>query len=67
MTPSVPVQPAASDRKVPRWLRFVLACDRAGSAWFIGAGFLFAPLLIAVSPWPTVTAVLWLLIGLAGV
>ncbi|MGV0836410.1 hypothetical protein [Mycolicibacterium thermoresistibile] len=55
------------EQSVPRWLRFVLAADRAGSAWYIGAGFLFAPLLIAVSPWPTVTALLWVLIGMAGV
>lgn len=57
---------ASSEQSVPRWLRFVLACDRAGSAWFIGAGFLLAPLLVMVSPGPTVTAALWVLIGLAG-
>ena len=31
-------QPAAA--AVPRWLRFVLASDRAGSAWYVGTGFL---------------------------
>jgi hypothetical protein len=51
---------------VPRWLRFVLASDRAGSAWYIGTGFFFAPVLAVLSPWPTVTAVLWWAIGLAG-
>jgi hypothetical protein len=51
---------------VPRRLRFVLASDRAGSAWYIGAGFFFAPVLAVLSPWPVVTAVLWALIGLAG-
>ena len=24
---------------IPKWLRFVLIADRAGSAWYIGAGF----------------------------
>ncbi len=52
--------------QIPGWLRFVLACDRAGSAWYIGAGFFFAPVLVVVSPWPTVSTVLWLLIALAG-
>jgi hypothetical protein len=57
-------QPAKAP--VPRWLRFVLASDRAGSAWYIGMGFLFAPVLAVLSPWPTVTAVLWWIIGLTG-
>lgn len=51
---------------IPRWLRFVLASDRTGSAWYVGAGFFFAPLLAVLSPWPAVTAVLWGIIGLAG-
>ncbi|OBG95890.1 hypothetical protein A5697_01855 [Mycobacterium sp. E3251] len=51
---------------IPRWLRFVLASDRAGSAWYIGTGFFFAPVLAVLSPWPVVTAVLWAIIGLAG-
>ena len=51
---------------IPRWLRFVLTCDRAGSAWFIGTGFFFAPVLAALSPWPGVTAALWAIIGVAG-
>jgi hypothetical protein len=51
---------------VPRWLRFVLASDRAGSAWYIGTGFFFAPVLAVLSPWPAVTAALWGIIGLAG-
>jgi hypothetical protein len=57
-------QPAQS--MVPRWLRFVLASDRAGSAWYIGTGFFFAPVLAVLSPWPAVTAVLWAVIGLTG-
>ncbi len=51
---------------VPRWLRFVLASDRAGSAWYIGTGFFFAPVLAVLSPWPAVTAVLWGAIAVAG-
>jgi hypothetical protein len=55
-----------SEQTIPRWLRFVLISDRAGSAWYIGAGFLFAPVLAVLSTWPTVTAVLWAIIGLFG-
>jgi hypothetical protein len=55
-----------TEQKIPRWLRFVLISDRAGSAWYIGAGFFFAPALAVLSPWPTLTAVCWVIIGLAG-
>ncbi len=55
-----------SDPPVPRWLRFVLRSDRAGSSWFIGTGFFFAPVLALISPWPQLTAVVWLVVGLAG-
>jgi hypothetical protein len=51
---------------VPPWLRFVMVSDRAGSSWYVGTGFFFAPLLAVVSPWPTLTTVLWVLIALAG-
>ena len=51
---------------IPRWLRFVLQADRAGSAWYIGTGFFFAPALAVFSPWPTVTAILWAVIAIAG-
>ncbi len=51
---------------IPRWLHFVLASDRAGSAWYIGTGFFFAPVLAVLSPLPAVTAVLWGIIGVAG-
>ena len=57
-------QPAPTP--IPRWLRFVLTSDRAGSAWYIGTGFFFAPVLAVLSPWPVLTAVLWTVIGLAG-
>ena len=46
-----------AESAIPRWLRFVLKSDRAGSSWFIGTGFFFAPVLAVLSPWPTVTAV----------
>ena len=51
---------------IPRWLRFVLVSDRTGSAWYIGTGFFFAPVLAVLSPWPAVTAVMWGIIGLTG-
>jgi hypothetical protein len=51
---------------IPRWLRFVLKSDRAGSAWYIGTGFFFAPALAVLSPWPTITAILWAVIAIAG-
>jgi hypothetical protein len=57
---------APKPASIPRWLRFVLASDRAGSAWYIGLGFFFAPVLLLVSPWPALTAAVWALIGLAG-
>ena len=56
----------ASKPPVPRWLRFVMVSDRAGSSWYIGTGFFFAPLLAVMSPWPTLTTVLWVLIAVAG-
>jgi hypothetical protein len=55
-----------SEQKIPRWLRFVMTADRAGSAWYIGTGFFFAPVLAVLSPWPTLTAMCWVIIGLAG-
>lgn len=60
------VRSRPTESPIPRWLRFVLTSDRAGSAWYIGAGFFFAPVLAVLSPWPTITAVLWWIIGLAG-
>jgi hypothetical protein len=51
---------------IPRWLRFVLASDRAGSAWYVGTGFFFAPVLAVLSPWPAVTTALWAVIALTG-
>jgi hypothetical protein len=58
--------PSDKTMPVPRWLRFVLTSDRAGSSWYIGLGFFFAPVLALVSPWPQVTVVLWVLISLFG-
>jgi hypothetical protein len=51
---------------VPRWLAFVLKSDRAGSSWYIGTGFFFAPVLAVLAPWPEVRTLLWVLIALAG-
>ena len=44
--------PQTADPSIPRWLRFVLKSDRAGSSWYIGTGFFFAPVLAVLSPWP---------------
>lgn len=52
--------------QIPRWLRFVLKSDRAGSSWYVGLGFFFAPALAIVSPWPAVTTVLMIVIAAAG-
>jgi hypothetical protein len=54
------------EHAIPQWLRFVLKSDRAGSSWFIGAGFFFAPVLAVLSPWPTVTAILCAVIAISG-
>ena len=51
---------------IPRWLRFVMASDRAGSSWYVGLGFFFAPALAVASPWPVLTTVLWIVIAVAG-
>jgi hypothetical protein len=59
-------QPQPANAPIPRWLRFVLASDRAGSAWYIGTGFFFAPVLAVLSPWPAITTVVWVVIGVAG-
>jgi hypothetical protein len=57
---------AHPDQTIPPWLRFVLTADRAGSAWYIGAGFLFAPVLAVMAPWPAMTAFVYTVIALAG-
>jgi hypothetical protein len=57
---------AQAAQPIPRWLRYVLKSDRAGSSWFIGMSFFFAPVLAVVSPWPELTKALWLIIALAG-
>lgn len=54
------------DRPIPRWLQFVLKSDRAGSSWYIGTGFFFAPVLALVAPWPEVRTALWALIAVMG-
>jgi hypothetical protein len=57
---------AVAGQEIPRWLRFVMKADRAGSSWFVGTGFFFAPVLAIVSPWPALTTVLWIVIAIAG-
>jgi hypothetical protein len=60
------VQDAANGAPIPGWLRFVLASDRAGSSWYVGLGFFFAPVLAVVSPWPAISTALWVVIAGAG-
>jgi hypothetical protein len=55
-----------ADRLIPRWLHFVLISDRAGSAWYVGLCFFFAPVLAVLSPWPALTTALWVIIGVFG-
>lgn len=59
-------QQALSDQEIPRWLRLVMKSDRAGSAWYVGMGFFFAPALAVVSPWQALTTAMWIVIALAG-
>jgi hypothetical protein len=59
-------QQALSDQEIPRWLRLVMKSDRAGSAWYVGMGFFFAPALAIVSPWRALTTAMWIVIALAG-
>jgi hypothetical protein len=59
-------QPLATDQEIPRWLRLVMKSDRAGSSWYVGMGFFFAPVLAIVSPWQALTTVLWVVIAVTG-
>ncbi|MDR3661219.1 MAG: hypothetical protein P4L86_12660 [Mycobacterium sp.] len=61
-----PSETEACVQAPPIWLRAVMAADRAGSSWYIGTGFFFAPALMVVSPWPALTTVLWVVIALTG-
>lgn len=54
------------DAVVPRWLRMIMRFDRAWSSWYIGVSLFFAPILLAVDPWPVVRTVALLAIALAG-
>ena len=51
---------------IPRWLELVMKADRAGSSWYVGTGFLFAPVLALVAPWHAVTVAIWVAVALAG-
>jgi len=59
-------QQALTDQEIPRWLRLVMKSDRAGSAWYVGMGFFFAPALAIVSPWQALATAMWIVIALAG-
>ena len=43
-----------------------MKADRAGSSWYPGTGFFFAPVLAVVAPWHAVTVVIWVLVALVG-
>ena len=43
-----------------------MKADRAGSSWYVGTGFFFAPVLAVVAPWHAVTVVIWVLVALVG-
>ncbi|MFN8042806.1 MAG: hypothetical protein U0S13_05590 [Mycobacterium sp.] len=57
---------APEPRPIPRWLELVMKADRAGSSWYVGTGFFFAPVLAVVAPWHAVTVVIWVLVALVG-
>ena len=59
-------QQALTDQEIPRWLRLVMKSDRAGSSWYVGMGFFFAPALAIVSPWQALTTAMWIVIAVAG-
>ncbi len=63
---SVPVPAHAPTPSSPRWLTIVMRCDRWGSYWYIAVGFLFAPALLILDPWPGAVMVAWVLISSAG-
>jgi len=46
--------------------KLVMKADRAGSSWYVGAGFFFAPVLALVAPWHAVTVAIWVAVALAG-
>src|ERR1700733_14682760 len=60
-------EPQPAEPPIPRWLRVVMASDRAGSAWYIGLGFFFAPVLAGLWAWAAVPAGRGGIIGPAGV
>lgn len=58
-----PPRPVASS---PTWLTAVMKCDKALSFWFVPAGFLFAPLLLILDPWPVARTIALVTISLCG-
>jgi hypothetical protein len=56
----------AEPTPIPKWLVFVLKSDRAGSSWYVGTGFFFAPVLAVLASWPELRTILWVLIAMAG-
>ncbi len=50
----------------PRWLRVVILSDKNLSAFYVGAAFTFAPVLIVADPWRPLVIAAWVLIATAG-
>ncbi len=60
----VKARPPVTD---PRWLRFdAYVLTVPARLVYRGQASSSAPVLAVLSPWPTITAVLWWIIGLAG-
>ncbi|MGV9712764.1 hypothetical protein ACWDTI_19130 [Gordonia sp. NPDC003424] len=58
--------PTNNPQPAPAWLLAVMRCDKAGSAWYVGAGFFFAPALVFLDPWPLLRTVALVVIALIG-
>ncbi|MFW0794979.1 hypothetical protein AAFP30_14305 [Gordonia sp. CPCC 205515] len=54
------------DTVAPPWLLTVMRCDKAGSAWYIGVGFFFAPAVAILDPWPLARTIAVVLIAMTG-
>lgn len=57
---------SALPASAPRWLRAVILCDKNLSAFYVGAAFTFAPVLMVADPWRPLVIVAWALIAVAG-
>ena len=56
---------SALPASAPRWLRAVILSDKHLSAAYVGGAFTFAPILLAIDPWPPLVVVATVLIATA--